>query len=215
MGVAIDPLTDVMVDPMTDPVGYDSDTRTHTVYSEDFALLGLRAYTVRASLAEYPSVTTSDPDSEAIIEFLDPCPDPEEVTAVPQTSPAAYPYLRADRPRAEFFLDPYFVEPHVCDFVYSCEVISGPPGSSLTLCDIIDGDTHSVFDPITGNYYFESIDMANYLPGDYTFKITGTVGSKSAFETFTLTLVDPCPTAILTIVNPAVFVDQTYILRDP
>ena len=54
MGVTIDPLTDVMVDPMTDPVGYDSDTRTHTVYSEDFALLGLRVYTVRASLAEYP-----------------------------------------------------------------------------------------------------------------------------------------------------------------
>jgi len=44
--------------------------------------------------------------------------------------------------------------------------------------------------------------MANYPAGDYTFEITGTVGTKSATITFVMTLVDPCPTTTLTINNP-------------
>mgnify|MGYP000911651394 FL=1 len=86
-------------------------------------------------------------------------------------------------------------------------------GARLDLCDKSDGDTHGVFDPITGNYEFYSIDMANYLPGSYTFEITGTVGTKSATATFVMTLVDPCPTTLLTINQPDPFEDQTYILR--
>ena len=57
--------------------------------------------------------------------------------------------------------------------------------------------------------------MANYLPGTYTFKITGEVGNKSAFTTFVMTLIDPCPTTTLTIIQPDPFVDKTYILRAP
>lgn len=90
-----------------------------------------------------------------------------------------------------FKLKPFVVEPPVCDFVYSCAVTIG---SRTDLCSISDGDTHGVFDPITGDYIFYSIDMANYLPGKYTFEITGTVGTKSASTTFEMTLVDPCPT---------------------
>ena len=89
-------------------------------------------------------------------------------------------------------------------------MISGP---RTDLCSIIDGSTQGVFDSITGNYEFYSIDMANYLPGSYTFSITGTVGTKSATATFVMTLVDPCPTTILTITDPDPFSDQTYILR--
>ena len=70
-----------------------------------------------------------------------------------------------------------------------------------------------MFDPITGNYEFYSIEMANYEPGSYTFEITGTVGTKSATATFVMTLVDPCPTTVLTITQPDPFSDQTYILR--
>ena len=75
------------------------------------------------------------------------------------------------------------------------------------LCSLTDGDTSGVFDQVTGNYDFYSIDMANYLPGQYTFEITGTVGTKSASATFVMTLVDPCPTATLTIINPGPFND--------
>ena len=62
---------------------------------------------------------------------------------------------------------------------------------------------------------FYSNDIANYRPGSYTFEITGIVGSKSASETFVMTLVDPCPTTQLTINVPAQFITETYNLRDP
>ena len=110
----------------------------------------------------------------------------------------------------QFALNPYVVEPPICSFTYSCTVTVG---SRLDLCAIADGDTHGVFDPITGNYEFYSIDMANYPAGQYTFEITGTVGNKSDTATFVMTLVDPCPTTTLTIIDPDPFADQTYILR--
>ena len=96
----------------------------------------------------------------------------------------------------QFTLTPFVVEPPVCTFSYSCAMAAG---ERTDLCAISDGDTHGVFDPITGNYDFYSIDMANYKPGQYTFEITGTVGTKSASATFVMNLVDPCPTTELTI----------------
>ena len=54
--------------------------------------------------------------------------------------------------------------------------------------------------------------MANYSPGDYTFEITGTVGSKSDSITFVMTLTDPCPTIMLEIIEPDPFKNSTYIL---
>ena len=88
-------------------------------------------------------------------------------------------------------------------------------GSRTDICEIVDGDSVATFDPATGDYTFTSFDMANYPAGDYTFTITGTVGAKSVTETFVMTLVDPCPTTVLTINNPADFVDGDYVLRDP
>ena len=110
----------------------------------------------------------------------------------------------------QFTLNPYVVDPPVCAFQYSCAVTSG---DRTDLCSINDGSTHGVFDPITGNYEFYSIDMANYKPGSYTFEITGTVGTKSAKATFVMTLVDPCSTTVLTIMQPDPFSDQIYSLR--
>ena len=103
------------------------------------------------------------------------------------------------------------MEPSICTFTYSCAVTVG---QRTDLCAIADGTTHGVFDSITGNYEFYSTDMANYKPGQYTFEITGTVGTKSASATFVMTLVDPCPTTTLTIIEPDPFEDKTYILRD-
>ena len=80
-------------------------------------------------------------------------------------------------------------------------------GDRTDLCARNDGSTHGVFDPIRGNYEFYSTDMANYLPGSYTFEITGTVGTKSTTATFVMTLVDPCPTTELIITQPDPFSD--------
>jgi len=62
----------------------------------------------------------------------------------------------------QFTLIPFAVEPPVCAFKYSCAMTTG---SRNDLCSVSDGDTHGVFDQISGNYEFYSIDMANYLPG--------------------------------------------------
>ena len=70
---------DPVVQEMSDAVGYDPTTLTHTVYSEDFGLIGIQPYTVTASLTEYMSVSSI---ASAQIEFIDPCPDPESVTSV-------------------------------------------------------------------------------------------------------------------------------------
>jgi len=80
-------------------------------------------------------------------------------------------------------------------------------GDRTDLCAISDGSTHGVFDPISGNYEFYSIDMASYKPGSFTFEITGTVGTKSAKATFMMTFVNPCPTTELIITQPDPFSD--------
>jgi hypothetical protein len=66
---------------------------------------------------------------------------------------------------------------------------------------------------VTGAYTFKSTDVANFKPGSYTFEITGTVGTKSDISTFTVSLVDPCPTASLTL-QEGIFADMEYFLRD-
>ena len=70
---------DPVAQAMSDAIGYNPTTLTHTVYSEDFDLIGIQPYTVTASLTEYSSVSSK---ASAQIEFVDPCPDPESVTSV-------------------------------------------------------------------------------------------------------------------------------------
>ena len=110
-----------------------------------------------------------------------------------------------------FELAAFAVEPPVCVFQYSCQVISG---DRLDLCQISDGLTQGIFDTISGNYEFYSADMVNYKPGEYVFEITGTIGTKSASATFVMTLVDPCFTTQIDILEPDPFEDLTYVLRD-
>ena len=104
----------------------------------------------------------------------------------------------------QFTLTPFVVSPPICVFTYSCSVTSG---SRLDLCAIAHDSTHGVFDPISGNYQFYSINKTNFLPGQYTFEIKGTVGTKSASATFVMTLIDPCPTTTLSIIQPDPFAD--------
>lgn len=83
MNAPIDASYDVMTDPMNDAVSYDQATRTHTLYSEDFGLIGPpRSYTVYAYMTQQPQIT-SLPDAEGFITFVDPCIDPEILAATP------------------------------------------------------------------------------------------------------------------------------------
>lgn len=199
------------INDLSTPLGYFASNRTFDLYSEDMNLVGqIKPYTVQAYLTEYDTVTSSV--STANIEFIDPCPIPEDLTAPDQTDPEDY-YYTGDSPSAEFTANPWVVEPPVCAIEYSCRTTGSPMTPLVDLCDFNDGDTVGNFDAITGNYSFKTIDLAKYPPGDYVFEVTGTVGNRSVSKTFTLTLVDPCPTATLTLNVP--LIDKEYTLRDP
>ena len=83
------------------------------------------------------------------------------------------------------------------------------------MCSIKDDLSKGIIDPKTGRYEFETSDIAKYYPGQYTFEITGSIGSKSVSITFVLTLVDPCPDVMLHINEPDPFQNKTYILGEP
>lgn len=84
----------------------------------------------------------------------------------------------------------------------------------LDICSIVDGATKGTFDSITGNFVFESIDMANFSSGIYQLEITGTVGTKSDKIIVDIELKDPCPDAAILLL-PSPILDDTYVLRDP
>ena len=75
--------------------------------------------------------------ASAIIEFINPCPDPESVSSVLQQDPDEYTYT-AQTPSMQFNLEPFEVEPSVCTITYSCKVIAGDRND---LCSITDGST--------------------------------------------------------------------------
>ena len=56
--------------------------------------------------------------------------------------------------------------------------------------------------------------MANYPAGVYELLITGLVGTKFDSFVLTITLTDPCPTAVITSL-PSPIVDDEYYLRSP
>ena len=77
------------------PVHYFAANYTHDIYSENQDLIDTtdgqnkKPYTVTAFLSSWPSTSS---EATAIIEFLDPCPDPESVIAPDQNNPADYYY---------------------------------------------------------------------------------------------------------------------------
>jgi len=137
------------------------------------------------------------------VELINPCDDPVSLTPAAQTNPADYLYTGTD---VTFTLTPFTVDPSICDVVYTC--ISIP----MDLCSI--GNTHATFDSVTGGWVFNTVDLPAYPAGTYSFTITGTVGLKSTTSTFQLSLVDPCPSALLTYQSPHPITDSTYTLRD-
>lgn len=137
--------------------------------------------------------------------IIDPCIDIVEVIAEPQTYPPQYLY------DGDFTwtVDPVYTIDYNCVVVYSCQTTAGP----VDICSINAlPDSTASFDA-AGSYILNTIDMASYPAGDYTLSITGTVGNKSASTDIVVTLVDPCPNTLLTIVEPDPFEDDTYVLR--
>ena len=125
-----------------------------------------------------------------------------------QTQPDDYLYSGA----FTFTLNAFTLDPPSCGPIttYTCSVISG---KRTDLCSISDGSTSGVFTRSTGKYEFSSTDMLNFEPGNYAFEISATIGSKSASRTFSMTLVDPCPEAVLTLL-PSPFEDTVAWRRE-
>jgi hypothetical protein len=74
--------------------------------------------------------------------------------------------------------------------------------------------SESTFNSQTGQFTFQSADKVNFPPGNYDYTITATIGSMSKSVTFTLSLLDPCSQATLSIgVNPFAAGSFTYVLR--
>ena len=70
-----------VTDLSTDPMNYDSLTRTYTFYSEDFGLIGSQPFTLEAHLTDYPVTKTVAQVESALLTIGDPCPDPDSVNA--------------------------------------------------------------------------------------------------------------------------------------
>ena len=118
-------------------------------------------------------------------------------------------YYTGATDKIQFTLSPFNVDPSSCALTYTCILSSGP----INICNINDGTTSGIFSAVTGNYEFQSTDMANYPAQTYELLITGTVGTKSDSFTLTVVLVDPCPTATITL-NTTPISDYNYVLRN-
>ena len=187
------------------PMAYDSETQTLSIWSEDANLVGMHDITVSAYLTDYPDVKA---EVSGTVEVIERCATINSVTAPEQSSLADYLYTGE---MLTFTINPFLADPDGCeDVVYTCEVISG---SRTDLCDVNEGSTTGVFDAVAGTYQFSSTDKVNFEPDEYVIQITGIVRDKAATTTFSLNLVDLCPTATLTL-KTSPFADQTISRRE-
>ena len=191
------------------PMGYDSVTRTFEIYSEDFDLIGPRTIEVRGFLKDYPSMRAELPNLTTSIEILDPCPTPTSISDPGQLTEVTYDYSVQG---LRFKLNDLVVDPYICPASYECVSIEDP-SSSLTC------DSRQVFqvDNKSGLITVKTTDMATYKPGDYPVIIrgsSGTVAPVTVDVTFTLRLVDPCPTARLSNLQKDPIFSVKYSLGD-
>ena len=108
----------------------------------------------------------------------------------------------------------FTVSPVECTITYACKENTGP---RTDLCTVNQnaGLTASVMNTSTGDFEFYTTELDAFQPGTYIVTITATSGTLNVDTTFTLTLVDPCPSATLSI-NTLIFSGTfTYYLRDP
>ena len=100
-------------------MSYAEESRTFSIQSENYALIGNRVIEVQAYLADYPMI-----ESELVsgtIKITDPCLDPFELNLPAQASPEPYLYTGLDS-RIEFMPESITVEPTICSIDYTCQV---------------------------------------------------------------------------------------------
>ena len=85
-------------------MAYDTSSLTFDIYSENFALLGDRTFTVAAYLINYPDTASSKPDASQTITIINPCLNPFSLTATAQTNPADYYYSSTSYPKVQVTL---------------------------------------------------------------------------------------------------------------
>lgn len=74
-------------------------------------------------------------------------------------------------------------------------------GFPLDLCDELDGNSEFVFDSNEAEHRFKTIDNVRYPPSTYQLTISGNVGTETVDVVLSLTLVDPCPSVIMTLLS--------------
>ena len=168
---------------------FNTANQSLTTFSTSQAKIGLYQLTLQAKYSGNTYSVAGKLDFD--VKLIDPCLNSATIMATSQTNPADYAYT-GDSPLASFSLNPFTISPLFCEPTYSCFVIAGSPD----ICSI-SGATTATFNTGTGSYQLSTTDMAAYVPGVYSFKITATVGSSTNVTTFDLELVDPCPTATI------------------
>lgn len=113
----------------SEPMSYDAATRTFTFFSDDWAMIGDREFAVKAHYAKTHQ-SVNDPPASAFLEIFEPC----YLTAPEQMSMPPYFYSGE---LTQFFMNPFIIEPPLCDLEYTCEVVSAPRElDTLDLCDV-------------------------------------------------------------------------------
>ena len=110
----------IAIDTVSQPLQYDTSTRTFTLYSEDFSLIGTHVYTLQAHLTSYITTATAIKAETSTITIIDPCLVPDDLYD-PGSQMALAPYLyTAASPRVEFTMNPFVIFPPTCVVDYSC-----------------------------------------------------------------------------------------------
>lgn len=109
--------------------------------------------------------------------------------------PSTFNYLYTADPSLTLPMNTIVADPSNCldDAVYSCEFVSGPIDICALPEDALTKWSFVADEPIT----FQTVDRTSVPPGDYAFRIIGTVEdisgvSHSAFTQFEVKLTDPC-----------------------
>lgn len=189
-------------------VSYDVDLHIIIITCDDYSVVpvGSYTYTVTVTLNIYTSVTVS---SGGTIIIVDPCQTCVLVAGTAINLSIIY------EQTATFTFPSLTVTPAPCvvQAVYSCEYLQGPYSGPLNLCgfDFANGNFNSAatFDITTGAYTFITNDMTTFAEGIYHFRITATIGTRTTSVTFTITIVNACPTVMPAILNNP-FINSPY-----
>jgi hypothetical protein len=162
---------------------YDPALLRFNLYDEDRAqaVTTPYPYTLTCDLADYDGVQVVSASGK--ITIFDPCDSPFDLSAVGTGLSETYDYVGSVS-----LLDTLFtVDPSVCasEATFECDYAGGPYTGRLNMCDFTSENTakgllsSATFNPVDGEWIFQSNDKESFPPGAYTFDVTVTIGDKS------------------------------------